>query len=83
MLADNPKLIKGYHLLALIYIRNGKYEKARKQLKSAAKIDKTNTTTLRFLREVEQQTGKITNLEPRFKARETGKRRKSRLSLRK
>ncbi len=45
-------------------------------MKSAAKIDKTNTTTLRFLREVEQQTGKITNLEPRFKAREKVKQEK-------
>lgn len=76
VLADNPKLIKGYHLLALIYIRAGKYEKARKQLKIAAKIDKTNTTTLRFLREVEEQTGRITNLEPRFKAKEKVKQQK-------
>ena len=43
VLADNPKLIKGYHLLALIYIRNGKYEKARKQLKSAAIFKRSRT----------------------------------------
>lgn len=59
MLADNPKLIKGYHLLALIYIRNGKYEKAKKAVEISGENDKTNTTTLRFLREVEQQTGKL------------------------
>lgn len=70
VLANNPKLIKGYHLLALIYIYEEEYEKARKQLKIAARIDKTNTTTLRFLREVEEQTGRITNLEPRFRMRE-------------
>ena len=70
VLTNNPKLIKGYHLLALIYIHEGEYEKARKQLKAAAKIDKTNTTTLRFLREIEDQTGRATNLDSRFKMRE-------------
>ena len=53
ILNQNPKLIKGYHLLALIYIHKGEYEKARKILKKAAKIDKTNSTTLRFLKEVD------------------------------
>lgn len=72
VLASNPKLIKGYHLLALIYLYEQEYEKARKQLKTAAKIDKTNTTTLRFLKEVEEQTGRITHLEPRFRMREKG-----------
>ena len=67
---SNPKLIKGYHLLSLIYIHEEEYEKARRQLKTAAKIDKSNTTTLRFLREVEEQTGRRTNLEPRFGMRE-------------
>lgn len=57
ILNQNPKLIKGYHLLALIYIHKGEYEKARKILKKAAKIDKTNSTTLRFLKEVDFQTG--------------------------
>ena len=65
ILAQNPKLIKGYHLLALLYMRKEEYEKARKLLKKAAKIDKTNTTTLRFLKEVDTQTGTATSLEPR------------------
>lgn len=34
ILAQNPKLIKGYHLLALLYINRGEYEKARKLLRS-------------------------------------------------
>ncbi len=66
ILAQNPKLIKGYHLLALLYIHSGEYEKARKLLKKAIRIDKTNTTTLRFLREVDEQTGTATALEPHF-----------------
>lgn len=63
ILSQNPKLIKGYHLLALIYIKNEKYEKARRILKKAARIDKTNSTTLRFLKEVDEQTGTATKLE--------------------
>lgn len=70
VLADNPKLIKGYHLAALLYMQEKDYEKARRALKSAARIDKTNTTTLRFLREVEQQTGRATSLESRFRMKE-------------
>ena len=66
ILAQNPKLIKGYHLLALLYINNGDYEKARRLLKKAIRIDKTNTTTLRFLREVDEQTGTETHLESHF-----------------
>ena len=50
ILNQNPKLIKGYHLLALIYLKKEEYEKARRILKKAAKIDKTNSTTLRFMR---------------------------------
>lgn len=65
ILSQNPKLIKGYHLLALIYIRREEYERARKILKKAARIDKTNSTTLRFLKEVDFQTGTQTSLEPR------------------
>ena len=70
VLTNNPKLIRGYHLLALLYIHEGEYEKARKQLKTVVKIDKTNTTTLRFLKEIEEQTGRATNLDSRFKLRE-------------
>lgn len=62
ILTQNPKLIKGYHLLALLQIREGSYAKARRTLKKALKIDKTNTTTLRFLREVDEQTGMTTDL---------------------
>ena len=63
ILSQNTKLIKGYHLLALIQMKNHEWNKARRTLKKAARIDKTNTTTLRFLREVDEQTGVTTNLE--------------------
>ena len=69
ILAQNPKLIKGYHLLALIQMKEGEYNKARKTLKRAARIDKTNTTTLRFLSEIDEQTGVSTRLERQKKRR--------------
>lgn len=65
ILIQNSKLIKGYHLLALIQIKDHEWSRARKTLKKAARIDKTNTTTLRFLREVDEQTGVTTKLERR------------------
>ena len=67
ILAQNSKLIKGYHLLALIQMKNREWNKARRTLKKAAHIDKTNTTTLRFLREVDEQTGVTTRLEKQKK----------------
>ena len=67
ILAQNSKLIKGYHLLALIQMKNREWNKARRTLKKAARIDKTNTTTLRFLREVDEQTGVTTRLEKQKK----------------
>ena len=68
ILAQNPKLIKGYHLLALIQMKNQEWNKAIKTLKKAARIDKTNTTTLRFLREIDEQTGVTTKMENRRKS---------------
>nr|WP_294527693.1 hypothetical protein [uncultured Blautia sp.] len=67
ILAQNSKLIKGYHLLALIQMKNHEWGKARRILRKAARIDKTNTTTLRFLREVDEQTGVTTRLEKQKK----------------
>ena len=67
ILSQNTKLIKGYHLLALIYMKNHDWGKARRTLRKAARIDKTNTTTLRFLREVDERTGVTTRLEKQKK----------------
>ena len=69
ILTQNPKLIKGYHLLALFQMKEGEYNKARRTLRKAARIDKTNTTTLRFLREIDEQTGVTTKLERQNKKR--------------
>ena len=67
VLSENPRLIKAYHLLALLYLKKQEYEKARKLLKRAAYIDATNTTTLRYLKEVETATGISTSLDVKRK----------------
>ena len=67
VLVQNPKFIKAYHLLALLHLKRQEYEKARKLLKKAAYIDNTNTTTLRYLKEVELATGMSTSLETKHK----------------
>ena len=65
ILAQNPKLVKGYQLLALIQMKHQSYGRARKALRKAIKIDRENTTTLRFLGEIDEQTGVPTKLESR------------------
>jgi tetratricopeptide (TPR) repeat protein len=64
---QNPKLVKAYQLLALLYMKRQEYERARKLLRKASQIDNTNTTTLRYLQEIEEVTGKGTNLSKRSK----------------
>ena len=49
----NPNLLKGHQLLALLYIREEEFEKARQCLKKAIKIDAANTITLRYFRELD------------------------------
>ena len=68
ILSQNSKLIKGYHLLALIHMKDHEWNKARRILRKAARIDKTNTTTLRFLKEVDERTGVTTKLDDQKKS---------------
>lgn len=54
VLTLNPKLVSGHQLLALLYLREEKYDLAKKSLHNAAKIDANNTITLRYMKEVNQ-----------------------------
>ncbi len=69
----NTKFVKAYQLLALLYMKRQEYERARKLLKKAALIDTTNTTTLRYLQEIEDVTGKSTSLHRKHKKYEKEK----------
>ncbi len=53
----NPHFIRAYHLLALLHMKAGEKEKARKYLAKAIKIDVSNTTTLRYIKEITPQEG--------------------------
>lgn len=50
----NPHFVKALQLLALLYIKNGEKDKALKALLKASKIDVSNTTTLRYLHELDE-----------------------------
>lgn len=50
----NPKFIKAYLLLALLYMRKSEDERAGKTLNKVLKIDRNNTLALRYLDEINQ-----------------------------
>lgn len=54
VLALNPKFIRAHHLLALLYMNMEEWEKARRELVKCQVIDTNNTTTLRYLKEVDK-----------------------------
>ena len=51
-LSDNPHFVKGYLLLALLYIGTDNYEKARVTLRRVLKMDKANSLAVHYLREM-------------------------------
>lgn len=55
----NPHFVRAQQLLALLYINDKDYQKAAKCLSRARRIDFNNTTTLRYMQEVGDQTVNI------------------------
>ncbi len=53
VLSYNPKYVCAHQLLALLYIMSEEWEKAHRELEKCRQIDTNNTTTLRYLKEVE------------------------------
>ncbi len=70
VLSMNPALVKGYQLLALLYMEEGKYELAKKELRMAAEIDTNNVTTLRYLREADRLLQDVQGKESRKEKKE-------------
>ena len=54
VLSVNEKLIVGYQLLALLYMEQEDYEKARRTLLRAIRIDTNDTRTQRYLKEINE-----------------------------
>lgn len=52
VLSDNSKFVQGYLLLALLFMNEGRNDKARKALKRVIKIDRTNPLAVRYLSEM-------------------------------
>ncbi|MBR5337114.1 MAG: tetratricopeptide repeat protein [Lachnospiraceae bacterium] len=50
---SNPNLVKGHQLLALLYLKNKEYERAKRSLNKAYKINKTDPLTLRYMGELD------------------------------
>lgn len=54
VLAAHPSYVKAHQLLALLYIQTGQFSAARKELRTAHKLDTTDEITLRYMHEITQ-----------------------------
>ena len=54
VLSLNPKFVRAYQLLALVYIKRCQYAKAEKNVKKALNLDRTNSVSLRYLNELKR-----------------------------
>ena len=50
----NPRLVKAYQLLALLYMKRDEYGKAKKYLTKSLDIDTKNTISMKYLGEIEK-----------------------------
>ncbi len=50
----NPRLVKAYQLLALLYMKRDEYGKAKKYLTKSLAIDTKNTLSMKYLGEIEK-----------------------------
>ena len=53
-LAVHPSYVKAHQLLALLYIQTEQFSAARKELRTAHKLDTTDEITLRYMHEITQ-----------------------------
>ena len=56
VISQSPKFVRALLLLALVYMKNCEYEKARRCLVRVQKIDVSNVTALRYLEEIRLNT---------------------------
>lgn len=70
VLSLNPKFVRAHQLLALLYMDSEQWEKAQRELKKCMDIDRNNTQTLRYMKEVDRM------LQPEDSVKTPGKRKK-------
>lgn len=71
VLSLNPKMVKGHQLLALLYMRDERYDLAMRSLRHAEKIDVNNTNTLRYMEECKEHLRANGKLKPSKAEEET------------
>lgn len=54
VISMNPKFVQARQLLALLYMNSQEWERAKKELERALRIDANNTITLRYLKETDE-----------------------------
>lgn len=68
VLTITPNYVKGNQLLALLHMHAGEYDKARRAIVGALKVDNTNTKSIRYLTEIREQLAATeANISPREK----------------
>ncbi len=70
VLSLNPKFVRAHQLLALLYMDREDWDRAQRELKKCAAVDRNNTMTLRYIKEVEMM------LSPDENAKLPGRRKK-------
>lgn len=70
VLSLNAKFVRAHQLLALLYMDQEEWERAQRELQKCVAIDRNNTLTLRYMREVELM------LAPEENVKQLGKRKK-------
>lgn len=71
VLNTNPNLIKGHLLLALLYMKKGDYERAKKPIMKTLKIDTNNPLAKKYLKEIKNETeGKHSDIDKKKKSSE-------------
>ncbi len=55
VVSQNPRLLKAQQLLALLYIKDKEYSRARKHLNAVLKIDRNNTLAHLYLQEIDEE----------------------------
>lgn len=68
----NTNFIRAYQLLALLLMKNGEKDKARRYLQKVARIDVNNTINLKYLQELDAQAGLARSMDSNPEADNAG-----------
>jgi len=71
VLSLNPRMVKGHQLLALLYMREERFDLAMRSLRHAEQIDTNNTNTMRYMQECREHLKANGKLKPQKAEEET------------